>query len=46
MGDPGSELQTAHRWWLTPVVVGVIITAVVLLLGDFRPMVERFYSVF
>ena len=46
MTDMEPRRGSGYRWWLTPVVIGLVITAVVLLLGDFRPIVERFYSVF
>ena len=46
MGDSELGQRGAYRWWLVPVIVGVVLTAGVLLLGDFRPIVERFYSVF
>ena len=34
------------RWWLVPVLIGAAGMGAALLLGDFRPVVERFYSVF
>ena len=49
MTEPSARsdlLRQTRRWWLMPVVIGLVITAVVLLLGDFRPIIERFYSVF
>jgi hypothetical protein len=46
MSDLDKEHNGAHRWWLMPMIVGLLVTAAVLLLCDFRPMVARFYSVF
>jgi uncharacterized membrane protein YqhA len=46
MEEKPGVMAATRRWWLMPVIVGVVVTAAVLLLGDFRPMVERFYSVF
>jgi hypothetical protein len=46
MDDPKQVLANTRRWWLMPVVIGLLLTGALILLGDFRPMVERFYSVF
>jgi len=46
MDEKLGVIASTRRWWLMPVIVGVVVTAAILLLGDFRPMVERFYSVF
>jgi len=46
MNNDGIESVPMTRWWLMPVVVGLVAMAVALLFGDFRPVVERFYSVF
>jgi hypothetical protein len=35
-----------RRWWLPPVVIGVALALAAVAFGDFRPVVERFYSVF
>jgi len=41
-----SLMSGAKTWWVMPLVVGLILTAVVLLLTDFYPDLKRFYSVF
>ncbi|MAY81091.1 MAG: hypothetical protein CL930_09950 [Deltaproteobacteria bacterium] len=46
MDDPKQVLANTRRWWLMPVVIGLVLTGALILLGDFRPIVERFYSVF
>ena len=43
---PPSLAKQTRSWWIMPVLIGLVITGIVLLLGDFRPMMERFYSVF
>jgi len=46
MEEKPGVFAATRRWWLMPMVVGIVVTAAILLLGDFRPVVERFYSVF
>ncbi|MGB0640050.1 MAG: DUF5989 family protein [Myxococcota bacterium] len=46
MNDSKQVLANTRKWWLMPVVIGLLLTGALILLGDFRPMVERFYSVF
>ena len=46
MNKEGTESASLTRWWLMPMVVGLVAMLAALLFGDFRPVVERFYSVF
>ena len=46
MNEDGTGSAPLTRWWLMPVVVGLVAMVAALLFGDFRPVVERFYSVF
>jgi hypothetical protein len=46
MNKDGVDSAPLTRWWLMPVVVGLVAMVAALLFGDFRPVVERFYSVF
>jgi hypothetical protein len=46
MDKEGTDSASLIRWWLMPVVVGLVAMFVALFFGDFRPVVERFYSVF
>lgn len=46
MTEPSNTRPSVTRWWLVPVLIGALVMGAVLLFGDFRPVVERFYSVF
>jgi uncharacterized membrane protein YqhA len=46
MDKDGTDSASLTRWWLMPVVVGLVAMFAALFFGDFRPVVERFYSVF
>jgi hypothetical protein len=46
MSDSQNANSPSVFWWLGPVVVGVLAMAAALAFGDFRPVVDRFYSVF
>jgi len=39
-------LSGTKTWWVVPLIIGLVLTAVVLLLTDFYPDIKRFYSVF
>jgi hypothetical protein len=44
--EASSLLHLARRWWLTPLLFGVVLAVAALVFGDFKPIVSRFYSVF
>jgi len=46
MSDSHNANKLSALWWLGPVVVGALAMAAALAFGDFRPVVDRFYSVF
>jgi len=46
MDTPPETKPSMTLWWLAPLLIGMAGMAAALLLGDFRPVVERFYSVF
>jgi hypothetical protein len=39
-------LSGSKTWWVLPLALGLLLTAAVLMVTDFYPELQRFYSVF